>query len=163
MGTPCFVFLDSTYWWNHVVFVLLWLILFRAMPSRSIQLSQMARFHSFCLVILHCRAICSYHCLFLVLKLLHIWPVETSSNWHPSCLHHSFSFSLLCGTRCPRLGTSHLAKGLFFLWVDDGIEKPKIWFIQYTHTCIGIYSCTRVIKWVRTDTSNSNPTLLFSS
>ena len=40
-----FWFLDSTYKWNHMVFVfLVWLISLSIMPSRSIHVLQMARF-----------------------------------------------------------------------------------------------------------------------
>ena len=42
----CGSFLESTCQWKHIVCVFLWLISFRMMPSRSIMLFKMARFHS---------------------------------------------------------------------------------------------------------------------
>ena len=50
----CFVFLDSTYEWNHMVFTFLCLFHLAQYPPDLSMLSQMAKFHSFLWVIFCC-------------------------------------------------------------------------------------------------------------
>ena len=51
----CFSFFDSTYKWDHTMFVFLWLILLRIMPSSPIHVVAQAGFPSFYdWIIFHC-------------------------------------------------------------------------------------------------------------
>ena len=57
----CIVFLDFTYKWNYIVFVFLWLISFRILPSEFIHVVADDISFFFDWVILHCI----HHCFFI--------------------------------------------------------------------------------------------------
>ena len=62
-------FLDSTYYWNHVVFVFLWLISLSMITSGSVHVVTMTRFHSSCWIVW----VCSIYALHLFYPFICPW------------------------------------------------------------------------------------------
>ena len=67
----CFCFMYSTYEWNHVVFIFVWLISLSIIPSRSICVPQVARFLLFFMAekysimcVCVCVCVCVWHLLY---------------------------------------------------------------------------------------------------